>query len=141
MMALWMPMPKVCAAPTSPGKGSPLNLPYKRVSKHFRNKPKQMNTIKVWRNMSTNMIHYQSPKVKLNPAWPCCTATSDRHTEGETPNKPTENIHKETPKSPMFLLSTRTPAVNQPRRSLLFSKGSDFRKQAAVFSIVRFCCG
>lgn len=46
--------------------------------------------------MSTNMIIMLSPQVKLKPVWPCCTVTSDRHAEGETPNKATEKRHKET---------------------------------------------
>lgn len=75
-------------------------------------------------------------QVGLNPVWLCCVVTSDRHAEGETPNKPTENHHKETLQS-----SPKFKNASQPRRSLLFSKGSDFHERAAVFSIVRFCCG
>lgn len=33
---------------------SPLIPQYKKVSERCSNKPKQVNTIKLWRNMSTN---------------------------------------------------------------------------------------
>ncbi len=65
------------------------------------------------------------------PVWPCCTVTSDRHAEGETPNKPTEKRNKETLQSSTHLPSSETPAVNQPGLSLLFSKGSDFSQTSS----------
>lgn len=56
--------------------------------------------------MSTNMILHLSLQVKLKPVWPCCTVTSDRHAEGETPNIPTEERNKETLQRSTYLPSS-----------------------------------
>lgn len=101
---------------------------YKSVSERCKNIPKQMNTIKLWRNTSTNTTPLLCLQVKLEPVWPCCTATSDRHAEGETLNMPTQNGNKETLKSSTEVHKRK---YNQPGRSLIFSKGSDFSETSS----------
>lgn len=69
-----------------------------------------------------------SLQVKSKLVWPCCTATSDRHAGGETPNTATETRNKE-PRRTSQVHQQRV--VNQPGGSPLFPKGSDFSQSSS----------
>lgn len=56
--------------------------------------------------MSTNTIVHQWLRFKLKSVFPCCTLTSDRHAEEETPNKATEKRNKETSQSSAYFHSS-----------------------------------
>lgn len=92
--------------------------------------------------MSTNMSPHLSLQVKLKLVRPCCTVTSDRHAEGQNPKYTNRKDATKKPHNPQ-----RTSQVHKhyssinPDAASYLQKEVTFRKRAAVFSIVIFCCG
>lgn len=116
----------------------PLIPQYERVSERYGNKSKQTNTTKLRRNMSTNTAPHLSLRVKRKPVWPCCTVTSDRHAEGETPNIPTEKRNKETPQilnvPPLFINTSSQSTRTQP---LIFKRKWLLANEQLYFLLLR----
>lgn len=77
---------------------SPFNLSFKSPSERLRNNPKQMNTIKLWRKMSTNTILLQKPKGQIKACvallysdlWPSRWRGNPKQTNRK--KKPTKNL-------------------------------------------------
>lgn len=75
-------------------------------------------------------------QVRLNPVWLCRVVTSDRHAEGETPNKPTETHthHKKTLQFSPYFLSSKTPA--NPDVASYFQKEVTFTNERLYFLLL-----